>query len=231
MSDPRPSERKLIVFTRYPEPGAAKTRLIPALGARGAAELHRRLTEAAVQQAGRLATSDGVDLEIHFAGGDLAAMSRWLGPDLVLRSQSGDDLGDRLAAAFTAGFAAGASAVVIMGSDCPGLDSAILRRAFAALTDHDIVLGPAADGGYTLIGLRRPAPELFRDIPWSSDQVLAATVARARDLRLLVALLPTLIDIDRPDDLVRVGPPWNGGWAPEADPAGGDDPTRSRIGE
>src|SRR6185295_7381939 len=120
------SRERLIIFTRYPEPGRTKTRLIPALGALGAAELHRRMTEQAIATARRLAARQAVALEICYTGGDAALMQRWLGADLPLRAQSGGDLGARMREAFQRAFQQGGARVVIMGSDCPGITSDIL---------------------------------------------------------------------------------------------------------
>jgi rSAM/selenodomain-associated transferase 1 len=162
------------------------------------------LTEFAFQQARSLAQEDGVSLELHFAGGTEQRVRDWLGPEFLFQTQAAGDLGERLHQAFGHAFSAGNTAVIIMGSDCPGLTAGVLRRAFAALAESDMVLGPAADGGYYLIGLSRPAPALFTDIPWSSSEVLARTLARAADLGLKTHLLGTLCDVDRPQDLAQI---------------------------
>lgn len=202
---------RLIVFTRYPRPGQAKTRLITALGPVGAAELHRRLTEHAVAQARRLGTGGKVAVEIHFTGGDSEAMATWLGPDLSYRRQHGENLGARLDAAFAAAFGDSAAAVVIMGTDCPDLTDTVLGQAFAALAENDLVLGPAGDGGYYLIGLKSRQPCLFTQIDWGTDRVLSRTKSKAKALGLKIAGLEQLDDIDRPEDLQRAAPflpPW-----------------------
>jgi glycosyltransferase A (GT-A) superfamily protein (DUF2064 family) len=114
----RPGER-LIIFTRYPEPGRAKTRLIPALGAEGAADLHRRLTERTLATARRLATLRKLTLEVRYAGGDAALMRQWLGGGLHLRAQGDGDLGARMREAFREAFEEGCYGVVLIGTDCP----------------------------------------------------------------------------------------------------------------
>lgn len=195
---------KLILFTRFPQPGRVKTRLINALGATGAADLHRRLTEHALRQARDLACSCPAALEVRYTGGTRSQMATWLGSDLQFRSQVAGDLGTRLDRAFTHAFSKGARAVVIMGSDCPGLTSRILREAFTELESCELVLGPAADGGYYLVGLRQCTPEIFRDIPWGSDQVLARSLSRAARLGLATNQLGLLSDVDRPADLALV---------------------------
>jgi rSAM/selenodomain-associated transferase 1 len=202
---------RLIVFTRYPHPGRAKTRLIPALGKQGATDLHRRMTEHTVRQARGLDSGQAirgsagleVSVEIHYTGGRKQWLRNWLGGDLAYRRQVAGGLGRRMNAAFTAAFSAGAPAVVIIGTDCPGLTSTVIAEAFAALASNELVLGPASDGGYYLIGLVRPVPELFAGIAWGTDQVLAGTIECAERLQLAIALLEVLDDVDRPEDLAR----------------------------
>lgn len=198
--------KRLIVFTRYPRPGKAKTRLIPALGAEGAAALQRQMTEYTLTQVKQLVADQSCSAEIWFAGTnapevDRQLMQDWLGTNWVYRPQSGGDLGKRMADAFAAAFADGIVRVVTIGTDCPQLDASRLSQAFAALETHDLVLGPATDGGYYLIGLRRSIPELFTGIAWSTAEVLSATVQIAEHLGLSIAYLDRLTDIDRPEDL------------------------------
>jgi len=203
-SPSRPSPRKLLLFSRYPRAGEVKTRLVPVLGRRGAAELHRRLAAAAIASARSAAGSADLDLEIHATGGSDAELRAWLGPELICRQQSKGDLGARLASACAAAFADGATAVVVMGSDCPQLSGAIITDAFARLAECDLVLGPARDGGYYLIGLRQPRPQLFAGIDWGTDVVLEQTLTAARRLDLDTQQLVVLDDVDRPADLVRI---------------------------
>ena len=190
-----------IVFTRYPEPGKAKTRLIPVLGAEGAAVIHRQLTEYAIAQVKQLQSSYPLSVEVHFTGGDRQLMQDWLGDGIIYREQSEGDLGLRMASAFQRTFTDGMDYVIIIGSDCPALNSQIIAEAFQALSQHDLVLGPATDGGYYLIGLRRLIPEIFTGISWSTSEVLQQTVKIAENLNLAVAYLPILSDVDRPEDL------------------------------
>ncbi len=191
----------LILFTRYPEPGRVKTRLIPALGETGAASKHRDLTANTLTQADRLGEFRRVSLEIRYEGGDTTSMAAWLGLDRDYFDQASGSLGDRMNRAFQDAFSAGSDRVIIIGSDCPDLTAEILSNAFDSLNEADLILGPARDGGYYLIGLRAPAPELFRDIAWGSSQVLDQTLAIVRALGLTAGLLPELRDIDRPEDL------------------------------
>lgn len=196
----------LIIFTRYPQPGKAKTRLIPALGAEGAAALQRQMTQHTLAQVEALRAIAPVSVEIWYADGadeqqQAQQLESWLGQQWVYRPQLGDDLGERLIYATQAAFEAGMQQVVTIGTDCPDLNAAQLQQAFQLLDQHDLVLGPATDGGYYLIGLKRFVPELFQNIPWSSEVVLQQTVQIAENLGLSIAYLDALTDIDRPEDL------------------------------
>lgn len=196
--------QRLILFTRYPEPGKAKTRLIPALGAEGATRLHRCMAERAVADATALQKIGTAQVEVRFSGGTASQMRRWLGAGVSYQPQGEGDLGDRLSHACQMAFQQGNHAVVVVGTDCPDLNTPLLQTAFDKLRHHDLVLGPAIDGGYYLIGLRRFVPELFIDIAWSTDLVLQQTVSAAERMGLTIAYLPTLSDIDRPEDLPTI---------------------------
>jgi len=197
----RAAGQRLLLFTRYPVPGKAKTRLIPALGPRRAAEVQRAMTAHTLHTARALATKEDVSVEIRFEGTFARRMRRWLGCLPEYREQGAGDLGARLERAFREAFAGGASRVVAIGTDCPSLGVDTLASAFEALTEADVVLGPATDGGYTLIGLNRPCPKLFGDIAWGTDEVLARTLQIAADQGWRTVLLPELADVDRPEDL------------------------------
>jgi rSAM/selenodomain-associated transferase 1 len=194
---------KLIIFSRFPEAGIAKTRLIPILGPEGAASLQQRLTERTVGLTRRLAAARAVELELCHSGGRADAMREWLGDDLPLRDQGPGNLGEKMARALAR--AEKYRRLVLIGSDCPDLSLEILTAAFNALAAYDLVLGPALDGGYYLIGLSRPAPELFRNQPWGRSELLAATLATAASLGLTYHLLQELADVDRPEDLHHLG--------------------------
>jgi len=191
----------LIIFTRYPEPGRTKTRLIPALGPEGAAQVQRQMTEHTLRQVRGLQQRRSIQVTWQFSGGDRPAMATWLGPEWDYQPQAVGDLGDRLIAAMEAAFQAGAARLVIIGIDCPGLNTDRLEQAFMALEQADGVLGPATDGGYYLIGIRSPTPQLFQGIAWSTDTVFAETQAIAQRLGLQVHTLPPLSDVDYPADL------------------------------
>jgi uncharacterized protein len=194
-------DRTLIIFTRYPTPGQVKTRLIPAVGASGAARLHRQMTVAIVDRARSLPTDLAVKIAVHFDGDNYPQMSDWLGTDLNYQTQATGDIGQRMARSF-ATIGQHNSAVVLIGTDCPELTTDILAQAFEQLAaGRDLVLGAAIDGGYYLIGMREYQPELFVGIDWSTDRVLTQTVNIAHRLNLSIGYLPTLTDIDRPADL------------------------------
>jgi uncharacterized protein len=191
----------LIIFTRYPTPGLAKTRLIPVLGTVGAATLHQQMAEHTLAQVRHLQKRCPITVEIQFTGSDRAQMAAWLGADLTYQPQCDGDLGDRMQHACQTAFTVGADAVILIGTDCPDLEAALLATACQQLQTHDLVIGPASDGGYYLIGLQRFMPELFRNMPWSTSTVLSNTLAIARQNHLATYLLPVLTDVDYPQDL------------------------------
>lgn len=192
---------RLIIFARYPEPGKAKTRLIPALGAEGAATLYRQMAEHTLVRVQQFQFRHPLCVEIRFAGGDRELMRRWLGTELMYTIQGEGNLGERMSRSLQSAFNSGVQRTVIIGTDCPELDAPLLEQAFSELERHDLVLGVAADGGYYLIGLRRFVPELFTGIAWSTAEVLRQTVEIATGLGLTIAYLPTLADVDYPEDL------------------------------
>jgi uncharacterized protein len=191
----------LIIFAREPVPGRVKTRLIPALGAQGAARLYRHLlgialrAGAATPCARRQLWCAGAPAE----GSECARLAAVHG--CTWHHQGAGDLGARMLSALAEALAA-ADRAILIGSDCPDYTSAYLSAAFAALDDHDAVLGPAADGGYVLIGLRRPATALFAGMPWGTASVLDRTRAALIRLGWSWHELPTRRDLDRPEDLL-----------------------------
>jgi rSAM/selenodomain-associated transferase 1 len=189
---------RLGIFAKQPVEGDVKTRLTPSLPPTIAAKLQLSMVLDAIQSgmAARLGR-----VALYWAGDSgQGSFADHLGVDV--RYQKGADLGERLAGAFGE-LLAGADRAVVIGSDCPDLGPGLIQEAFAALADADLVLGPARDGGYYLIGLKKPSPELFRGISWSTSRVLAETLERAERLGLRARLLETLDDLDTPDDLVR----------------------------
>ena len=197
---------RLIVFTRFPEPGKTKTRLIPALGAKGAARLQRQMTEHIIATAATLSSRPGLTIEVCHEGGNNGLMQEWLGPQFSYRPQKPGDLGRRMTHAFEAAFRDSQAAAVIVGSDIPEISADTIQQAFEGLQNNDLVLGPARDGGYYLIGMKNTLPfethfRLFDDISWGTDRVLIQTLQMARDSGLRFTLLEPLGDVDRPADL------------------------------
>ncbi len=202
----RSKKPALLVFARAPVPGKVKTRLIPALDADAAAALYRRLTRQALATA---VESKLGDVILFCAPNTRHSFFRRLKSDfdIPLRSQRGADLGERMLNALNFALSRHQSAILI-GSDCAELDAAYLQRAAARLNSDDVlvVLGPAADGGYVLIGANRIDPRLFGGVPWGSDRVLEITRSRLGALKWRFSELETLRDIDRPEDLARLDP-------------------------
>ena len=193
----------LYIFARAPEPGRSKTRLIGRLGAAGAAALHAAMIEdvlglsRAVAARRVLAAADRPDRFHPF----LVEMAAREGIPLVAQSEG--DLGARMAAAIAAGLGE-AERVCIIGSDSPALLPAQIAAAFARLDTADVVLGPAEDGGYWLIGARRPLGEVLAETAWSTPAVLQTTRTRAEQAGLRVALAELHWDVDEPTDLERL---------------------------
>ena len=193
----------VIVMTRLPCAGRNKTRLIPALGAEGAAEFHDSLARHAIGRASSFVLSTpGARLLVRLDGGTPIEGKVWLGDASVDCQEQGiGDLGERMELAANEAFSEGAERVVIIGTDCPSIDESVLTKAFAALEKNDLVFGPALDGGYYLLGLKKPTPPIFRNIPWGSAEVLDKSLQAARHRGLSTTLLDPLPDVDTPDDL------------------------------
>jgi uncharacterized protein len=200
------SSTALIVFAKAPVAGQVKTRLIPALGAAGAAALAGRMLAHALDAA----MSAGFGHVELCAAPDARhpALARWAGlPGLALTDQGEGDLGHRMQRALTRALRHHPRALLI-GSDVPALDGHCLAQAAVALAEHDAVFVPTLDGGYALVGLCRPAPQLFAGLAWSSPQVMAQTRAMARQTGLRWAELPAVTDIDEPADLSHLPVGW-----------------------
>jgi rSAM/selenodomain-associated transferase 1 len=192
----------LIVFAKAPVAGLAKTRLIPALGAAGAAALAERLLVHTLAQAAA-AGFDALELCAAPDTQHPALQRAASAQGARLTAQGEGDLGARMNRALNRALATHAQALLI-GTDAPALDAAALRAAAQALAGHDAVFVPALDGGYALVGLSRPAPALFEGIAWSTPAVMATTRERARAAGLRWAEQPAVADIDEPADLVHL---------------------------
>ncbi|MCP5312400.1 MAG: TIGR04282 family arsenosugar biosynthesis glycosyltransferase [Chromatiaceae bacterium] len=193
--------RRLLIFGRDPKPGRVKTRLIPALGAEGAAALYWRLLCGTLNHA-RATRADGYELWLDEAEPQDRLRTLAQALDVQLRVQPAGDLGTRMHMALCDALRH-AETVVLIGSDCAEWPPGHIEAAFAALLRDDVVIGPAADGGYLLIGLRQPQPALFEGIHWGDEQVLAETRRRLRGQRLRWSELTVLRDLDRPSDLAH----------------------------
>jgi rSAM/selenodomain-associated transferase 2/rSAM/selenodomain-associated transferase 1 len=199
----------LIIFGRYPAPGRVKTRLIPELGRVGAADLQRYLTEKTVKTAKTFAARKRVDVEICYEGSAETRMRKWLGGGFLYSPQAAGDLGERMEKAFVHAFQSGCRKAVLVGTDIPGLSERQLLEALQVLEERDLVLGPSTDGGYWLMGLRKPAPaDVFRGIPWGMRGVLDKTIARAKEHGMTIHLLDPLTDMDTVEELKRWMPEW-----------------------
>ena len=197
------AERTLLIqFARSPQPGRVKTRMIPHLSAQQACDLHCELLLWTTRQ---LVNSRQGDVQLAVAGSLTHAVFRRCAAlgSVVLTPQIGCDLGARMYHALRRGLQRYAQ-VVLVGSDCPGIDARYLREAVDALGGKPLVLGPAVDGGYVLIGARQINPQLFEEVAWGSAQVYRQTVQRLRRLGLAWTELPPRADVDRPADL----PAW-----------------------
>ncbi len=189
---------RILIFAKAPVAGAAKTRLIPLLGAEGAARLAANMLRQTVASA--IAAGLGTPELCVTPDSDDPAWQDLLPPSVALSDQGSGDLGQRLSAAAARVIAAGEN-VLLIGTDCPALDGALLAAAAAHLETHDAVLHRAEDGGYVLLGLKRFDPSLFTDIAWSSDTVATTTIERIEALGWSLFFGQTLRDIDEPADL------------------------------
>lgn len=194
-------KRALIVVAKRPEPGRTKTRLCPPLSEEQASALYECFLKDTLAVAHALV---GAERFLAFTPSDQMDYFRPLAPDFGLLPQVGHNLGERLDNALTCCLAGGFDRAVIASSDSPTLTAGHLAAAFEALDEADVVLGPCSDGGYYLIGLRRPNPSLLRGVRMSTHEVLRDTVALAEAGGLSVALTPLLYDIDCLDDLRRL---------------------------
>lgn len=196
------------VFLKYPEPGRVKTRLAAGIGPERAASLYEKMVAHVLQRVIAPLPSSRYRCTLFYDPyRPLGDYAKWLGEkNLPFASQKGADLGERMASALDALLASHQDAILI-GTDCLDLRDGHLRRAAEALSSgSDVVLGPAEDGGYYLIGTRSRQPALFEAMAWSTPEVLPETLSRCEAARLRVAQLPPLADIDTPEDLARY--PW-----------------------
>ena len=194
------SDRLLIIFSKNPVAGRVKTRLASSIGDPEALRVYetlRGLTEKA--------TSAADAEKAIFYSDFIPETDLFLTGNVTAHLQDGGDLGKRMHRAFLKGFELGFHRVVLIGTDCPELSTFLIDRAFQCLTEDDMVMGPARDGGFYLVGLTRPFPELFLDRTWSTPEVLNDSLRIAREHHSGCTLLPALSDIDTIDDLLNSG--------------------------
>lgn len=199
-------QKRVILFTRYPQVGKCKTRLIPKLGAQGALQIHRQLVAHVLKVLEHfLASSKSTSLYIYYYSGVQREMRQWLGNGYTFKQQQGNNLGERMADALIHGLINNYNCTLI-GSDCPGIGTSLLNESLEALRHNNVVLGPSHDGGYYLIGVAANTPletcrQLFADIPWGTRQVFSKTLKHAHTLGLNTYILKRLHDIDTAEDL------------------------------
>ncbi len=197
----QPADAALIIFAKSPVPGLVKTRLCPPLAPDEAATLHGSLVLDTLERTRHL---QGVDRFLACAPSKQHPFFQTLGArqQIELWEQIPDeDLGKRMDDAFGAAFGRKYTYALMVGSDLPTIDGETIQQAVRALAEHDVVIGPSVDGGYYLIGLKQPTPELFSNIPWSTDQVSLLTQQIANHLGLSMKLLPQQRDLDTIEDL------------------------------
>ncbi len=197
---PPSNSAALIIFAKAPIEGYVKTRLCPPLTPDEAASLHGSLV---LDVLDRCQSLRGIDCIL--AGAPtrehpfFAAMKTRF--KIPVWEQVGDDLGARMAQAFQSALGSSYQSAIIIGTDIPGITAPLITMASKSLQDHDMVIGPTVDGGYYLVGLRAPAPELFENIPWSTDTVFSLTQEKAKAIDLSLKILPKLRDLDTVEDL------------------------------
>lgn len=189
-------DQALIIFVKKPVAGQVKTRLAVHIGEAAALRIYQALLEHTREVVSEL----NAERYVYYSP-DIDQSDKWNEIACTKMLQQGNHLGERMKNAFEEIFSKAHSSALIIGSDCPGLTPAIIEEAFVLLKTHDVVAGPAADGGYYLIGMKNLYPELFKGISWSTPDVFKQTLFKIKSLKASYALLPVLSDIDRPEDL------------------------------
>jgi uncharacterized protein len=190
----------LVIFAKTPLPGQVKTRLLPSLSAEQSADLYRCMLLDTISRVSTLR----FDTVIFYDGDE--QYFRRIAPGTMLVAQQGDDLGSRLENALTSVSSLGYTACCVIGTDAPDLPLSYIEESFKEMgAGSDVVFGPAEDGGYYLVAVKGEYGDLFKEIPWSSADVLQCSVERARSAGLVATLLPTWYDVDNVDDLYRPG--------------------------
>ena len=190
----------LLIFLKYPEPGKVKTRLTQYIGKEKAAHIYSVMAETIIHHVSKSTEYKAI---IFFDPPERKTdVKNWLpNNDCKFLPQEGNSLGERMANAFSKAFSLGAEKAVIIGTDCIDISNDLISVAFATLDITDVILGPAEDGGYYLLGLKKLIPEIFNNIDWSTNRVLNQTLKTLREKGLRFQLLQTLKDIDTANDL------------------------------
>lgn len=190
---------RLLFILKAPIVGRVKTRLAEDIGEVRALAAYRSMVEHLFDN-----LASCWPFEIHFTPAeDEDLMHSWLGPDHPYFPQPEGDLGHRMARATEGAFRRGASSVILLGGDCPYVTPQLVEETTRELVNHEVVIGPAVDGGYYLLGLNRPDARLFEDIAWSTETVFPVTLERVKEEGLTVKILPTLEDVDDLQSLTR----------------------------
>ncbi len=190
------TKQALLIFTKNPEAGKVKTRLAATVGDKEALAIYRQLLSHTISVTEYLPIDKFVFYSSHILQEDI-----WNNKHFFQQVQAGSDLGERMKNAFDVTFQNGYDKIVIIGTDCPDLNAAIIMNAFVYLNLHDVVIGPAEDGGYYLLGMKQLHSHLFENITWSTSIVLDETGTKCAALQLDYCLLPVLKDIDEEKDL------------------------------
>jgi rSAM/selenodomain-associated transferase 1 len=195
------NENRLIIFVKNPAPGIAKKRLSQHIGAENAARIYKNISEMVIEKT-TPQRNDIYEVAIFFTPLEAKQLIKeWLINNTCFYPQQGNDLGERMMNAFKRAFEGDYKKAILIGSDCPDLSRDIILQGFVLLASKDVVLGPACDGGYYLIGMNKLIPELFSDIAWGTATVLQQTKLKTKQADLSLGLLPMLRDIDRVKDL------------------------------
>lgn len=194
------TDRLLIIFVKNPELGKVKTRLAKTLGDEKALEIYHLL----VDHAHNISLPAKAEKAVFYSS-FIDEHDNWDGKQFLKFVQEEDDLGDRMANAFKKAFSLGYTSAVLIGSDCFEMTTEYLNQAFQALENDDLCIGPAKDGGYVMIGMRKLHPEVFTNKIWSTDQVFSETLQDIQQLNLSHTILPVLSDVDYEEDLAHLG--------------------------
>lgn len=188
----------LIIFVRNPVMGKVKTRLAKDIGSEKALQVYKKL----LQHTHTITADLACDKFVYYADG-ISEHDIWENSLYKKKLQQGENLGDRMMAAFFELFQLGYTRIIIIGSDCPDLSGFIILDAFEKLTEVEVVIGPSSDGGYYLLGMIEHIPDFFRDKAWSTDKVFSATMQDALRLGKRCQVITELVDIDTSEDLLR----------------------------